>query len=86
MQERRPIPVGKRQSNGIRRAAKSPEVLMPHEDFIAVRADGLIHAVSIEKSVVKDGDEGFFVSHEPVIQVNPHRQACRTELKNASAL
>ena len=40
----------------------------------AVRADGFVDAVTVEKAMIEDGDERLFLLDETVIQVNPHHQ------------
>ena len=61
-------------------------MLIAHENLVAVGTDGLVDAVAVEEPVVKDGDEGVFFFHEPVVQVDPHHQVRWNEVKNACAL
>src|SRR5690242_2900071 len=86
MQQRRPVALGNRQADAVCRAPQPRQVLIAHEDVVAVGADGFVDAVTIEEAVIKDGDLRLFFFHEPVVQVDPHDHARWNELKNACAL
>ena len=74
VEKRRPSVMGNgdSQTDRIRRPAKPSKVLVPHEDPMSVRANRFIDAVAVEKTMIEDGDDGFFFSYEPIIEVNPH--------------
>jgi len=73
------------QTDRVRRPAKPSEVLVPHEDPAPVGANRLIDTIAVEKTMVEDGDDGLLLFHEPIIEINPHRQVCFNALKNAWA-
>src|SRR4029078_1173151 len=86
MQQRRPVALGNRHADGVCRPPQTRQVLITHEDFFTVGADGFVDALTVEEAVIKDGNLRLFFFHEPIVQIDPHRYARWNELKNACAL
>ena len=73
------------QADRVRRPAKPSKMQVPHEDLAPVGANRFIDAITVEKTMIEDGDDGLLFFHEPIIEVYPHRYVCWSALKKAWA-
>ena len=85
VEERRPSGLGNRDVRPMASAErlKPSKMLIPHEDPAPIGANRFVDAITIEKTMIEDGDDGLFFFHKPIVEINPHRYACCNALKKA---